>query len=101
MQVIWKVSDRAHEKTEDERSDLAYTKWGNLHRRHGQEFDDFCTEVRHAKLEAHIQDPEKKISDKELASKILRGSGLPHKDRAQVKMNCGGILDPTGLVGVM
>ena len=94
LQVIWRIFDRAHGKTEDERSDKAYSTWDNLARTRGQEFDDYITEVRLAKLEVHTQDPEKRISDKELFSKILRGSGLPHKDRAQVKMNCGGVPDP-------
>ena len=45
----------------------------------------------------NAQDQEKVISNKELASKMLRGSGLTPKDKAQVILNCGGVLDPTVL----
>ena len=42
-----------------------------------------------------------KISDQALASKMLRGSGLPQEKKAQVLINCGGIYDPSRLETVL
>ena len=101
LNVIWQIFDKVHAKTEKERADKAYEKWDNMARKHGQDFADYCAEVRLARLEAHTQDPEKRISNKELFSKILRGSGLSQKDKAQVEMNCGDAPDPDRIETVL
>ena len=54
---------------------------------------DWCNYVRKLRMELIAQDPDSAVSDKSLASKMLRGSGLTRKERAQVLFNCGGTLD--------
>lgn len=99
--LTWQVLDKAHEKTEDVRADDAYSKWDSSVRKHGQEMDEWIAYVKKAKLEVSAQDPDKVIIQKEDASKLLRGSGLSQRDRAQVKMNCGGAADPARLETVL
>ncbi len=41
-----------------------------------------------------VQDQTSVISDKQLASKMLRGAGLPREKKAQVLFNRGGVCDP-------
>ncbi len=50
--------------------------------------------MRKVKLEVEVQYENLIISDKQLASKMLRGAGLPQEKRAQVLFNCGGVCDP-------
>ncbi len=40
------------------------------------------------------QDQTSAISDKQLASKMLRGAGVLRDNMAQVLLNCGGVCDP-------
>eukprot|EP00959_Pyramimonas_sp_CCMP1952_P113392 2369752-Pyramimonas_sp.AAC.1 len=44
-------------------------------------------------MELQLEDPTSAISDRALASKMLRGAGLSQKEREQVLFNCGGIYD--------
>ena len=101
LEMVWSLLDKSHEKTEHEREDDAYDRWEKAHRKHGQDMDEWICFVKKTKLEVLTQDPEKVISSKELASKMLRGSGLPPKERAQVLFNCGGVRDPERIETVL
>ena len=52
--------------------------------------DAWITYLRVTKMEVEQEDRSTVISDEMLGSKMLRGSGLPRKERAQVYRNCGG-----------
>ena len=60
--------------------------------------DDWISYVKKKKkFEALVRDPESVISPKELlASNMLKGPGLPAKERAQALFNCGGARGPDG-----
>ena len=93
LDLVWALLDKCHEKMEHEREDKAYERWEQAHRRHGQDMNEWCTHLRKSLLELRTQDPETVISDKQLASKMLRGSGISQKEQAQVLFNCGGQRD--------
>ena len=91
LQVVWEILDRNYEQLHHDRVDDAYYAWDNLHRKPGQSMEDYITRVRRVKLEMESMDSASKISDQALASKMLRGVGVPQEKRAQVLINCGGI----------
>ena len=76
-----------------ERLDSVLASWEVAHRRPGQPMQDWCIYARKLCMEVQTQDPSTTISDRSLASKMLRGSGLPRQARAQVLLNCGGLYD--------
>ena len=63
--------------------------------------NEWLTYLRKNKLEVEAQDRNILISDKQLASKMLRGAVLPQKKRAQVLFNCGGLYDPLRMETVL
>jgi hypothetical protein len=80
----------------------AYAARESAHRRPGQSIEEWLTYSRKVKLELEAQDQYVVASDKHLASKMLRGAGLPHDDeKAQVLFNCGGIYDPLRMETVL
>jgi len=52
-------------------------------------------------LELEALDAEAVISKRMYASKLMRGSGLSGKERAQVVLNCGGHYEPERLTKVL
>ena len=54
---------------------------------------DWTTYLRKKRMELQLEDPTSAISDRALASKMLRGAGLSQRERAQVLFNCGGVYD--------
>ena len=86
---------------EHERADDAYCAWESAHRKPGQSIDEWLTYLRKTKLDVEAQDSTLVISDRQLASKMLRGAGLPHEKRAQVLFNCGGIYEPLRMETVL
>ena len=62
---------------------------------------DWLVYVRKKRMEVQLQDPKTSISDDGLASKMLRGSGLSQKVKAQVFFNCGGVYDSKRMETVM
>ena len=93
LDVIWGIYDNAFEKMAHERLDDVQREWEQAHRRPGQPMQDWCTYLRKQRMEVQIQDPNTVISDRSLASKMLRGSGLSQTQRAQVLWNSGGVYD--------
>ena len=80
LEMVWQILDRAHERMEHERADDSYSAWESAHRKPGQSLDEWLTYLRKTKLEVEAQDSTLVISDKQLASKMLRGAGLPHDE---------------------
>ena len=101
LEMVWKILDRAHERMEHERADDAYGAWESAHRKPGQSIDEWLTYLRKTKLDVEAQDITLVISDKQLASKMLRGAGLPQDKKAQVLFNCGGIYEPLRMETVL
>ena len=101
LATVWKILDRAHEQMEHERADDAYGAWEQARRKPGQTIDEWLTYLRKTKLEVEAQDSTLVISDKQLASKMLRGAGLPYDKRAQVLFNCGGVYEPQRMETVL
>ena len=91
LAMIWSILDRAHERMEHERADDAYAAWETAHRRAGSSIEEWLTYLRKVKLELEAQDPNIVITDKQWASKMLRGAGLPYDKKAQIFFNCGGV----------
>ena len=89
LERIWNLLDDAFEKLAHQRLDVVLHHWEQAHRLPGQPLADWCTHVRRSRLEVQEQD-DSVISDAALASKMLRGAGLPHASRAQVLYNAGG-----------
>ena len=87
LAMVWSILDRAHERMEHERADDAYGAWESAHRRAGSSIEEWLTYLRKVKLEVEAQDLNIVISDKQLASKMLRGAGLPQEKKAQVLFN--------------
>eukprot|EP00973_Karenia_brevis_P000373 53631-Karenia_brevis.AAC.1 len=68
----------AHERLDD-----VLAQWETAHRKPGQPMQDWCIHLRKLRMEVQVQDTSTTISDRTLASKMLRGSGLPRQARAQ------------------
>ena len=62
---------------------------------------DWCVYLRKLRMELQVQDPDSTISDRSLASKMLRGSGLARSARAQVLWNCGGLCESSRVETVL
>ena len=77
LDMVWKILDQAHENMEHERADEAYANWEQARRRHGQSMDEWISFVKKVRLEMEAHDPSLVISDRQMASKMLRGAGLP------------------------
>ena len=96
LELIWSLLDSARAKMAHERADDAYHSWESAHRRHGQSMGEWIVYLQKCKLELEAQDPDIKVSKQQLASKMLRGAGLPQEKRAQVLFNCGGSMTHSG-----
>ena len=81
--------------------DDAYSALEIAHRKPGQSIDEWATCLHKTQLEVEAQDHHLFTSDTELASKMLRGAGLPQEKRAQVLFKCGGIYDPLRMETVL
>ncbi len=90
LSMLWSILDKAHEQLEHERADDAYASYEKASRRPGQSMDSWITYLRKTKMEVEAQDPGKVITDREFASKLLRGANIPRPQRAQIYFNCGG-----------
>jgi hypothetical protein len=101
LAMIWSILDRAHERTEHERADDAYAAWETAHRRAGSSIEEWLTYLRNVKRELEAQDPNIVITDKQWASKMLQGAGLPYDKKAQILFNCGGAYDPLRMETVL
>ena len=101
LAMVWTILDRAHERMDHERADDAYTAWEAARRKPGQTIEEWLTYLRKVKLELEAQDPALTISDKQYASKMLRGAVLPQDRKAQALFNCGGIYDPLRMETVL
>ena len=101
LDMVWQILDQAHEKMEHERADDAYDGWENARRRHGQSMEEWISNIKKIKLEMEAHDEDVVISAKQMASKMLRGSGLPSEKRAQVLFNAGGKYVPDRIATVL
>ena len=90
---IWQIYDDAFEKMAQQRLDDVHTEWEQAYRKPGQSMQYWCVYLRKVRLELQAKDPESTLSDKALASKMLRGSGLTKEAQAQVLWNCCGTYD--------
>ena len=101
LETIWNIYDDAFEKMAHERLDDVLARWETAHRKPGQPMQDWCIYLRKMRLEVQVQDGTTVISDRTLASKMLRGSGLPRQQRSQVLFNCGGLYESTRMETVL
>ena len=101
LDMVWQILDQAHEKMEHERADDAYDGWESARRRHGQSMEEWISHIKKIKLEMEAHDEDVVISAKQMASKMLRGSGLPSEKRAQVLFNAGGKYVPDRIATVL
>ena len=101
LELVWGIYDDAFEKMAHQRLDDLNSEWESAHRRPGQPMQDWCVYLRKLRMELQIQDPDSNISDRSLASKMLRGSGLVRVARAQVLWNCGGLYDSNRMETVL
>ena len=101
LAMVWAILDRAHERMEHERADDAYSAWESARRKPGQSIEEWLTYLRKVRLELEAQDPNIVISEKQHASKMMRGAMLPHDKKAQVLFNCGGVYDPLRMETVL
>ena len=93
LNMIYNIFDDSFEKMDHERLDGVHQEWEKAARRPGQPMTDWITYVRKKRMELQLQDSASAISDTALASKMLRGAGLSHKERSQTMFNCGGLYD--------
>jgi len=93
LALIWQVYDQAFERMAHERLNDVHDNWEKAHRRPGTPMQDWCNELRRLLFEMKAQDPGTTISDEALAVKMLRGSGLVKKEKAQVLFNAGGLME--------
>ena len=75
--------------------------WETAHRKDGESMNTWINNLRKIKLELEAQDDKVIISKRYYASKLMRGSGLSSKERAQCLWNAGGIYEPEGLISVL
>ena len=101
LDMVWEILDQAHEKMEHERADDAYDGWESARRKHGQSMEEWISYIKKIKLEMEAHDEDVVISAKQMASKMLRGSGLPSEKRAQVLFNAGGKYVPDRIATVL
>ena len=101
LEMVWQILDQAHEKMEHERADDAYDGWENARRKHGQSMEEWISYIKKIKLEMEAHDEDVVISAKQMASKMLRGSGLPSEKCAQVLFNAGGKYVPDRIATVL
>ena len=101
LQLVWELLDGHHEQLSHDRLDDSYRAWETAHRNHGEPMDMWLSRLLRIKTELETQDTQLKISDRQWASKMLRGTGLPRKGKAQVLFNAGGKLDPRRIEGVL
>ena len=101
LQLVWELLDGHHEQLSHDRLDDSYRAWETAHRAHGEPMDMWLSRLLRVKTELETQDTQLTISDRQWASKMLRGTGLPRKDKAQVLFNAGGKLDPKRIEGVL
>ena len=101
LTMVWKLLDQSHEQLGHERMEDAFRKWEEAHRKPGQTMDHWLNLVYRFKTEVEANDPEVNISSRQIAEKMLRGSGLSREKRAQALFNCGGKYDPKRLEVVL
>ena len=94
LSTSWSLLEVVHANMAHERAYDAYAKWETAHRRHGQPMGEWVTHIHTCKWEMDAQDLDINVSQRQLASKMLRESGLPQEKNAQVLYNCGGLYDP-------
>jgi hypothetical protein len=98
LKDTWDVLDSHHEELDHIRQDDTYKQWETAHRKHGESMNTWINNLRKVKSELEAQDTQVVISRRYYASKLMRGSGLNSKERAQVLWNAGGVYDPDGLI---
>ena len=101
MEMIWQIFDNAFEKMEHQRLHEVNTVWEKAHRKHGQPMQDWCNYLRKARLDLQIQNTGSTISDKSLASKMLRDSGISTTAQSQVLFNCGAEMNSLRMENVL
>ena len=89
LAMLWQLLD-GHDQLQHERTGDAYFHWETAARKPGQPMDYWTTSLRRLRLELEAQDPEAAISDRQLASKMIKRSGLTKEQCAQVLFNSGG-----------
>jgi hypothetical protein len=101
LNQIWAILDGQHEQLAHVRTDEAYKAWEQAHRKHGETMHQWINNLKKIKMELEAQDNEVVISKRMYASKLMRGSGLSSRERAQVIINAGGNYEYDKLTNVL
>jgi hypothetical protein len=101
LALVWKLLDQAHEQLDFERLEEGYRNWETAHRRPQQSMDSWISRLHRLKAELEANDADCTISDRQLAEKMLRGSGLSREKRSQALFNAGGQCNPKRLEAVL